>query len=59
MCNVEIIERKTQKIIQSIPCVSVEQALKVERGLEINMNRKKYRTHIKMEKVPNAVLLPL
>ena len=50
MCYVEIIERKSQKIIQSIPAVDAEQALKIERGLEINMNRKKYRTRIRQDR---------
>jgi hypothetical protein len=43
---VQIIEKKTKKVIQQIECHNLRRAINVERGVRINMNHEDYTTKI-------------
>jgi hypothetical protein len=43
---VQIIEKKTKKVIHQIECHNERRAVKVERGVHINMNHEDYTTEI-------------
>lgn len=46
MWRVIIVERKTGKVVETIPCGSLYEAEKVERGICINLNHEGYNTDI-------------
>lgn len=47
--TVQIIEKATKEVVEEIPANNVDQALRVERGVKINLNHKDYRTKLKVE----------
>jgi hypothetical protein len=44
---VEIIERKTRKVVESMPARTFEEAERIERGAQRNLNRRDYRTTVR------------
>ena len=44
--TVKIINRDTGEVVEAIFCGSVQEALKVERGININLNHRDYQTDI-------------
>jgi hypothetical protein len=45
--GVAIIHRKTKEVARVVPAYSLDDALRIERGVQINLNRRNYRTQIR------------
>lgn len=44
--KVEIYDRDTKEVVETIECRSFDEAERVERGVNINLNRRQYRTRV-------------
>ena len=44
---VQVIERATAKVVKEIACETINRAVKVADGIEINLNQDDYRTYIR------------